>query len=79
MIYKDAFEKLRTEIQFALTDYEERQNEANDIKSCIYQSAKKLDNAELFYKDIVAIINDTEGWELEYEEDWHKKVHGDKK
>ena len=65
MIYKEAFDRLKTEIQMALTDFEERQNTADDIKSCIYQSAKKLDNARLFYKDIVAIINDTEHWEIE--------------
>lgn len=79
MIYKEAFEKLRTEIQMALTDYEERQNNANLETNGLYKGAKKLDNARLFYKDVVDIINDTEGWELEYEEDWKKRVYGDEK
>ena len=79
MIYKEAFDRLKTETQMALTDFEERQNTANNITNSLYKGAKKLDNARLFYKDIVAIINDTEGWELEYEEDWHKRVYGEKK
>ena len=69
MIYKDAFEKLRTEIQFALTDYEEMADRVQE----------KIIPLRELYHAIVAIINDTEGWELEYEEDWHKRVYGDKK
>ena len=69
MIYKDAFEKLRTEIQFALTDYEEMSDRVQE----------QIIPLRELYHAIVDIINDSEGWELEYEEDWHKRMYGDKK
>ena len=69
MIYKEAYDRLKTEIQFALTDYEELSDKVQE----------KIIPLRRLYYAIVDIINDSEGWELEYEEDWHKRVYGGKK
>ena len=53
MIYKNAFEKLRTEIQFVLAEYEDRSNFADDY-----------DNAKFLYDSFVKLI---EEWRTEYD------------
>lgn len=67
MIYKEAFEKLKAEIQTALTDYEE----------LAFRIEEKIIPLREFYRAVVDIVNDSEGWELEYEEDWCRRVHGE--
>ena len=56
MTYKECFERLRTEIQFALSDYETARDKE------LYEQAE---NGMCLYHDIVDIINDTEDWNFD--------------
>ena len=58
MTYKEAFERLRTRVQFLLTDYENYGDDHND-------TLDMLDNAVLLYESLVDMLNDTEHWEFE--------------
>lgn len=58
MTYKEAFETLRTRLQFALTDYENYGGEHND-------TLDKLENAVWLYNNLVDMLNDTEHWEFD--------------
>ena len=71
MTYKEAFEKLRYRVQFALTDYENYGGEHND-------TLDKLENAVWLYNSLVDMLNETEDWELESDIDWRKRMYGDK-
>ena len=52
MTYKEAYDRLKTEIQFALTDYE----------NCGIE--EKVIPLSILYRVIVDIINGTEHWEV---------------
>ena len=59
---RNNFERLRTEIQLLLTEYKESRNnvdskDVNDIYKVL------ADIGWYLYKDIVQIINESEGWE----------------
>lgn len=62
MTDRQNFERLRTEIQLLLTEYKESRNnvdskDVNDIYKVL------ADIGWYLYKDIVQIINESEGWE----------------
>lgn len=59
---RNNFERLRTEIQLLLTEYEESRNNVDSEN--VNEIYKVLaDIGWYLYKDIVQIINESEGWE----------------
>lgn len=53
---RNNFERLRTEIQLLLTEYEEMGERVIDLIG-------RMEQDKFLYKNIVRIINDTEDWE----------------
>lgn len=52
---RDNFERLRTEIQMLLTEYEEMSDRYTDV-------VDRVEQGEFLYRNIVRIINDSEDW-----------------
>ena len=55
MTDRQNFERLRSEISYLLTEYEEYNDRHND-------TLDRLENAQYLYENIVLILNDSEGW-----------------
>ena len=55
---RNNFERLRTEIQMLLTEYKEHEDKYTD-------TLDRLENAEFLYENLVLILNDSEGWEVD--------------
>lgn len=57
---RNNFERLRTEIQMLLTEYEEGRNNVDPKDEKVL-----ADLGWYLYKDIVALVNESEDWEVE--------------
>ena len=62
---KNNFERLRTEIQMLLTEYEEKRTDAKAESLELRKCAKIIDCGNFLYKNLVRIVNDSESWEVE--------------
>lgn len=56
MTDRQNFERLRGEISYLLTEYEELNDRHND-------TLDRLENAQYLYDNLVLILNDSEGWD----------------
>ena len=55
MTDRQNFERLRSEISYLLTEYEEYNDGHRD-------TLDRLENAQYLYDNLVLILNDSEGW-----------------
>jgi hypothetical protein len=55
MTDRQNFERLRSEISYLLTEYEEYNDRHRD-------TLHRLENARYLYDNLVLILNDSEGW-----------------
>ena len=55
MTDRQNFERLRSEISYLLTEYEELNNRQK-------YAIDRLENAQYLYENLVLILNDSEGW-----------------
>lgn len=56
MTDRDNFDRLRSEISYLLTEYEEMEDKYNDVEN-------RLIHAQYLYDNLVLILNDSEGWD----------------
>ena len=62
---RDNFERLRTEIQMLLTEYEEMHDKAERQTDELRRYSIYKNCMDFLYKNLVALVNESEDWEVE--------------